>query len=50
MEKIEVILTTKASQELANEVEKDLEKEDVAMASILEKDCGRERAKSVRET
>lgn len=39
--KIETLLTTKASEELAKEVKKDLEKEDVAIATILDK-CERE--------
>lgn len=36
---VKTLLTTKASEELAKEVEKDLEKEDVAIAKVLEK-CG----------
>ena len=40
MKKIETTLTTKASEELADEIEKDLEKEDVAIASILKPENG----------
>lgn len=44
---MEVILTTKASESLKQEVEKDLEKEDVAMATILDKEaCGKQRKSS----
>lgn len=46
---IKTYLTTKASEDLAKEVEKDLEKEDVAIAKILEKDCGRKQCKNCRE-
>ena len=40
MKKIETTLTTKASEELADEIEKDLEKDDISIASILESKDG----------